>query len=254
MFKGRPRKRRQSRTKPGNDGKRMKLEMDNSFSEASLHVENVNKEDSNEIEIENVGASVASEKQTYRIVAPPANCNPERNVIHVKIENKKSTPDSNDIEKDNMKLVIKTNVVAEESYIAEKENRIYWDGENIEGGNMDSPHISVDEVMVEGGYGIEVKGLKSPEEDSDEEDPPSELVKNGKTGTVLDESFFRRMRNGMKGSEGVDKEKMRKVSNLKIWSFLFCLLALLLLCCIILDSFLYSHHHHYEIALFCSIR
>jgi len=211
VFKGRPRKRRQSKTKPGNDGKKMKLEMDYSYLEANLSIEDVNKEKNHKVEMKNEGASIASEKQTYRIIAPPANCNPERNVIHVKIENKKSTPVSNDFEKEDMKIVIKTNAVAEESYIAEKENRIYWDGENIEGGSMDNPHISGDEVMVGGGYGMEVKGLKSPDEDSDEEDPPSELVKNGKTGTVLDESFFRRMRNGMKGSEMVDKEKMRKI-------------------------------------------
>ncbi len=49
--------------------------------------------------------------------------------------------------------------------------------------------------------------------ESENMDAPSELVKRGKTGTVLDETFFREMRKGAgnKAGEAVDKEKMKKV-------------------------------------------
>ena len=117
-------------------------------------------------------------------------------------------------------MVMKTNGIAEDSYIAEKENRMCWDDSSIEDGMIGSPHE--DEHMIGAMYGMEhdMRENRSPIGESDDEDAPSELVKNGKTGTVLDESFFRKMRNGMRASEGVDKEKMRKVMNfLTVHSF-----------------------------------
>ena len=192
----------------------MKLEKENSKPETNSAIEKG--EDDLKTELTMEDANLATKNQTYRIVAPPANCNPERNVIHVKIENKNNNCDFlkiKDVEKEDMRMVIKTNGISEDSYIAEKENRMCWDDSSIEDGIIGSP--IEDEHMIGAMCGIEhdMRESRSPTEDSEDEDPPSELVKNGKTGTVLDESFFRKMRNGMKASEGVDKEKMRKVLN-----------------------------------------
>ena len=191
------------------------MEKENSNPDANMKVDNANNEDDLKADFKTEDANVVSMNQTYRIVAPPANCNPERNVIHVKIENKKIASDVykiKDVENEDMKIVIKTNGATEDCYTAEKENRMCWDDNKIEEGSIGSPHMSGEEHIIGAACGMENEMIRanSPWE-SEEEDPPSELVKNGKTGTVLDESFFRKMRNEMKASEGVDKEKMRKV-------------------------------------------
>ena len=188
-----------------------------------LKTENMIKE---ELKTEELNQEIIEESgnQTYRIVSPPANCNPERNVIHVKIENNsKASPDLyeiKDFEKDDMKIVIKANPCAEDNYIAEKENRVCWDDDNIEDGDIESPQLSGEESVTGNDDRLEkdVRRTRPSKGEGDKQDPPSELVKNGKTGTVLDEAFFREMRNGMKASEGVDKEKMKKV---RICSFMY---------------------------------
>lgn len=215
VFKGRPRKRRQSRTKAGNDVKKSKIEKENSNPEASVKFEELKQENLIKADVKMGNAEKESNSQTYRIVSPPANCDPDRNVIHVKIENKKTPSDLykvKSVEKEEMKVVIKTNGNADDNYIAEKENLVCWDRENIDEGSLDSPQLSEDDLLLDGVTGAKDEGKRRLSKgEGDEKNPPSELVKNGKTGTVLDEAFFREMRNGMKGAEEVDKEKMRKV-------------------------------------------
>lgn len=211
VFKGRPRKRRQSRTKGATETKKQRIEKENSNPEIIKKYENSDKEEPNEVEFESEMKN-GSGKQTYRIVAPPAHCDPERNVIHVKIESKKTSADLcrvKEAENEEMKIVIKTNCDADDNLIAEKENMMCWNDGNVEDGSTESPQISDDEPMLESLEKDEK--ARSVKGQNYQNNPPSELVKNGKTGTVLDEAFFREMRNGMKASEEVDKEKMRKV-------------------------------------------
>ena len=188
VFKGRPRKRKQSKTKTANDApKKFKVDKENSNPEAKVKIEMAGK-----AKIETVNG------QTYRIVQPPANSNPERNVIHVKIENK-------------AELV--NGVVKKENRHAEKET----DSENVadlEDWDEDSDGCMAHEEPngEDVGEWGETKDSNVLKRENSDEDPPSELVKNGKTGTVLDEAFFSKMmKSEIRASEGIDKEKMKKV-------------------------------------------
>ena len=189
VFKGRPRKRKQSKTKIANDApKKIKVDKENSNPEAKVKIEMTGKA---KIETGN--------SQTYRIVQPPANSNPERNVIHVKIENKAA------------ELV--NGVVKQEDIHAEKET----DSENVadlQDWDEDSDGFMGHEEPNGEDLGElgEKKYSNVLKRENSDEDPPSELVKNGKTGTVLDEAFFSKMmKSEIRASEGIDKEKMKKV-------------------------------------------
>ncbi|XP_065057756.1 uncharacterized protein LOC135685682 [Rhopilema esculentum] len=199
QFKGRPRKRKQSKTKATNDAKKTRVEKENSIPESRNILQMSPKEELK-----------PGRNPTYRIIAPPVDSNPDRNVIHVKIENKNDPGNSKGIKEE-----------IEYSKVDELDN-------DFERSSMEAESASPDEdddyklamfgdskffsdEMAANEEEMEMRRTRSVKREDSDEAPPSELVKNGKTGTILDEAFFREMKNGIIAGEGVDKEKMIKI-------------------------------------------
>ena len=199
QFKGRPRKRKQSKTKATNDAKKTRVEKENSIPESRNILQMSPKEELK-----------PGRNQTYRIIAPPVDSNPDRNVIHVKIENKNDPGNSKGIKEE-----------IEYSKVDELDNdfeRSSMEAESASPDEDDDYKLAIfgdskffSDEMVADEEEMDVRRTRSVKREDSDEAPPSELVKNGKTGTILDEAFFREMKNGIIAGEGVDKEKMIKV-------------------------------------------
>eukprot|EP00794_Sanderia_malayensis_P000108 gene108-719_t len=202
VFKGRPRKRKQIRVRNANM-KKCRLEKENSKPDT-----NVNQS----IALAKSTAANGIRSQTYKIIPSPAKKNTDRNIIHMKLE---------------------TNNIPESTH----ENRLYFATNQPVVGKSENSQDFGSNDRVDGGLKGRIppiverncsevrKGVDSDKTDENCEitgnemlkketaDGPSELVKKGKTGTVLDESIFREMKVGpeVKPGDGMDKDHIKMI-------------------------------------------